>query len=131
MKYKENTPVSAKQIAGLREAVGWNRMESCYNDPRLTSFYHVACYDGERLCAYVDSVSNGLTDAYIRDLMVHPDYQGKRIGTELKNRIISELKNRKIFMISCIYGTPDLTEFYKRFGFFQMLCGQMQMYEME
>ena len=62
---------------------------------------------------------------------MHPDYQGRGIGTELMNRLITGLKEREIFMISCIYGTPDLAEFYKRFGFFQMLCGQIQLYEAE
>jgi len=129
--YRENTSVSAKQIANLRESVGWNRMESCYKNPLMTSFYHIACYDDEQLVGYVDSVSNGLTDAYIQDLTVHPEYQGRGIGTELMERMIAKLKEREIFMISCIYGAPDLADYYKRFGFFQMLCGQMQMYEAE
>jgi ribosomal protein S18 acetylase RimI-like enzyme len=92
---------------------------------------HIACYDGEELAGYVDSVSNGLTDAYIQDLIVSPDYQGKGIGTELMNRMIAALKNRDIFMISVIYGNAELSGFYKRFGFIEMLCGQMQMYEAE
>jgi len=33
-------------------------------------------------------------------------------------------------MISVVYE-EKLLPFYKRFGFFQMLCGQMQTYEME
>ena len=131
MRYKENISVSASQLADLRESVGWNRMESCCDNPRMTSYYNIACYDGEQLAGYVDSVSNGLTDAYIQDLMVNPDYQGKGIGTELMNRMIAGLKERRIYMISCIYGTPELAEFYKRFGFCQMLCGQMQTYEIE
>ena len=129
--YRENLYCSAKQIANLREAVGWPRMESYYSNSHMASFYHIACYDGEELVGYVDSVSNGLTDAYIQDLMIYPNYQCKGIGTELMNRMIAGLKERKIFMISCIYGIPDLAKFYKRFGFFQMLCGQMQMYEVE
>ena len=35
--------------------------------PLLTSFLHISCYD-ERLVGYADSVSNGLTDAYIQDV---------------------------------------------------------------
>ena len=30
MNFIENAPTSAKQIAVLRESVGWNRMENCY-----------------------------------------------------------------------------------------------------
>ena len=129
--YQENTQVSSKQIAVLRRSIGWNGMESCYNNSLMTSYYHIACYDGDKLVGYVDTVSNGVTDAYIQDLMVDPAYQGKGIGTELMNRIITKLKENKIFMISVIYGNTELAPFYERFGFFQMLCGQMQTYETE
>ena len=130
LKYKENIPVSAKHIAELRRSVGWNGMESCYSDPRMTSYFHIACYDADKLVGYVDTVSNDVTDAYIQDLTVDPAYQGQGIGTELMNRIIAKLKENKIYMISVVYE-EKLLPFYKRFGFFQMLCGQMQTFEME
>ncbi|HCA28959.1 MAG TPA: N-acetyltransferase [Ruminococcaceae bacterium] len=106
-------------------------MESFYNNPLMNSYYHIACYDGDRLVGYVDTVSNGVTDAYIQDLTVDPAYQGRGIGTALMNRIIAKLKENKIFMISVIYGNTELAPFYERFGFFQMLCGQLQTYELE
>ena len=127
--YIENKPTSAKAIADLRISVGWPGMVSYYANPLMTSYYHIACYDNERLIGYVDTVSNGLTDSYIQDLMVDPTYQGQGIGTELMNRIINKLKEQKIYMISVIYGNEELASFYNKFGFFQMLCGQMQTYE--
>lgn len=57
-------------------------MEEAYRNPLMTSYYHRAVYDGGRLVGYIDSVSNGVTDAYIQDLMIHPDYQRKSIGTD-------------------------------------------------
>ena len=128
--YIENKPTSAKAIATLRQSVGWNGMESCYNNPLMTSYYHIACYDGEKLIGYVDTVSNGVTDAYIQDLMVDPSYQGRGIGTDLMNRIIAKLKENKIYMISVFYD-EKLKNFYGRFGFYQMLCGIMQTYEID
>ena len=130
MQYTENQPVPAVQLADLRESVGWNRMEACYRDPRMVSSCHIACYDGDRLVGFVDTVSNGVTDAYIQDLIVHPEYQGQGIGTELMNRAIAMLKEKRIFMISVLYE-EKLRGFYKRFGFFEMLCGQMQTFEKE
>ncbi|MDD4412981.1 MAG: GNAT family N-acetyltransferase [Oscillospiraceae bacterium] len=127
--YYENRQVSANQIAELRRSVGWPGMEECYNNPLMTSYYHIACYNKDRLVGYVDTVSNGLTDAYIQDLMVNPEYQGKGVGTKLINKMIDKLKENNIFMISVIYGNAELTPFYQRFGFNQMLCGQMQTYE--
>lgn len=128
--YIDNKPTSAKAIADLRESVGWNRMEAVYSDPLMTSFFHIAAYDSDKLIGYIDSVSNGVTDAYIQDLIVHPDYQAKGIGTELMNRMIAALKELHIYMISVVFE-EKLKPFYNRFGFFNMLCGQMQTYESE
>ena len=128
MKYIINKSVSAKSIADLRQSVGWNRMESAYNNPLMTSYLHISVYDKDKLIGYIESVSNGITDAYIQDLMVHPDYQGQGIGTELMNKMIALLKERGIFMISVIYE-ESLKPFYEKFGFFSMLAGQMQTYD--
>ena len=62
--YKFNEKVSVKALADLRESVGWNRMEREYNDPLMTSYYHIAVYENEKLIGYIDCVSNGVTDAY-------------------------------------------------------------------
>lgn len=130
MLYCINAPVSAKEIADLRQCIGWNRMEDAYHNPAMISYAHIAVYDNDLLVGYIDSVSNGVTDAYIQDLMVHPDYQRQGIGTELMHRMLDFLKSQHIFMISVIYE-ESLRPFYKRFGFFEMLCGQLETFACE
>lgn len=125
MIYKYNEPVSAKALSDLRESVGWNRMESEYKNPLLTSYYHIAVYENEILVGYVDCVSNGVTDSYIQDLMVHPDYQRKGIGTELMKKMIKYLTEKHIYIISVVYE-ESLKPFYDKFGFNNMLCGQLE-----
>lgn len=127
MIYKYNEPVSAKALSDLREAVGWNRMEKEYANPLLISYYHIAVYEKEELVGYIDCVSNGVTDAYIQDLMVHPDYQGKGVGTDLMNKMIQYLKEKRIYIISVVFE-ERLKPFYDKFGFYNMLCGQMETY---
>ena len=127
MVYRYNEAVSAKDLSDLREAVGWNRMEDEYNNPLMTSYYHIAVYEDDKMVGYIDSVSNGVTDAYIQDLMVHPDYQGKGLGTELMNQMITYLKENRIYIISVVFE-ESLKPFYDRFGFSSMLCGQMETY---
>ena len=127
MIYKYNESISPEAMADLRESVGWNRMEKEYGNPLMTSFFHIAVYDGDQLVGYVDSVSNGVTDAYIQDLIVRPDYQGKGIGTDLMKKMIASLKEKHIYMISVIFE-ESLKPFYDRFGFNTMLCGQMETY---
>lgn len=122
-----NAAVSVKDLADLRESIGWNRMENEYKNPLLTSYYHIAVYEEDILVGYVDCVSNGVTDAYIQDLMVHPDYQGRGIGTDLMKKMINYLKEKHIYMISVVFE-ESLKPFYEKFGFYNMLCGQMETY---
>ena len=128
MIYICDEPVSVNDLADLRESVGWSRMEKEYNNPLLTSYYHIAVYEKEALIGYIDCVSNGVTDAYIQDLMVHPDYQRRGIGTELMTIMINYLKQKHIYMISVVFE-EKLKPFYEKFGFFSMLCGQMETYD--
>ena len=100
-------------------------MEEEYENPLMTSYCHITVYEKDELIGYIDCVSNGVTDAYIQDLMVHPNYQGKGIGTELMNQMIAYLKEKHIYMISVVYE-ENLKLFYEKFGFYQMLCGQME-----
>ena len=125
MIYKYNEIISAKALSDLRESVGWNRMENEYKNPLLTSFYHITVYEKNELIGYIDCVSNGVTDAYIQDLIVHPNYQKKGVDTELMNQMITYLKEKRIYMISVVYE-ESLKPFYEKFGFYQMLCGQME-----
>lgn len=126
MKYTINEKVFPEKLSELRRSVGWNCMEKNLSNPRLKNFLDIACYDGDCLVGYVCAVSNGVTDAYIQDLMVAPDYQRKGIGTELMRRAIEYLKDSGIYMISVIYGTDELRSFYEKFGFYTMLCGQIE-----
>lgn len=126
LQYVMDPGASPESIAALRRSVGWGGMEAELKNPALGDYLRIACYDEEELVGFLDVVSNGVTDAYIQDVMVRPDYQGKGIGTELMNRAIRRLKADEIYMISVIYGEEELRPFYEKFGFFTMLCGQME-----
>lgn len=126
LEYKMNPQVSPADIAALRRSVGWGGMETELKNPALRDYLRIACYDGDKLAGFLAVVSNGVTDAYIQDVMVRPDYQGKGIGRSLMNRAIERLKADHIYMISVIYGEEELRPFYEKFGFYTMLCGQME-----
>ena len=128
MIYICNETVSVNDLADLRESVGWNRMEKEYRNPLQTSYYHIAVYEKEALIGFIDCVSNGVTDAYIQDLMVHPDYQGRGIGTDLMKKMIDYLKKKHIYMISVVFE-EKLKPFYEKFGFSSKLSGQMETYD--
>lgn len=127
IRYEFDVPVSPAALADLREAVGWNRMMHDLADPRLHNTFHLCAFDGERLIGYAAVVSNGVTDAYIQDVMVHPDCQRQGVGTQLMERVLARLEAEGVYMVSVIYGEEALRPFYEKFGFFTMLCGQREM----
>lgn len=126
LEYKMNPKIPPEDIAALRRSVGWGGMEAELGNPALRDYLRIACYDEEKMVGFLAVVSNGVTDAYIQDVMVRPDYQGKGVGRSLMNRAIERLKADHIYMISVIYGEEKLRPFYEKFGFCTMLCGQME-----
>lgn len=128
MRYEFDAAVSARALAALRQSVGWNRMERELADVRLHNAFQLYCFDEDRLIGYSAVVSNGVTDAYIQDLMVHPDYQQQGIGHQLMQRTLERLRNEGIYMVSVIYGDAELLKYYEEFGFTTMLCGQMELH---
>ena len=127
IRYEFDAPVSPAALADLRASVGWNRMERDMADPRLTCYLHLCAFDDDRLIGYAEAVSNGVTDAYIQDVMVHPDYQGQGIGTQLMLRMLAHLEQQGVYMVSVIYGDAALQRYYEGFGFTTMLCGQREL----
>ena len=127
VRYEFDAPVAPEVLADLREAVGWNRMERDLADPRLLGAFHLCAFNGSRLVGYAAVVSNGVTDAYIQDVMVHPDCQRQGVGTQLMKRILARLEEEHVYMVSVIYGNGSLRPFYEKFGFGTMLCGQREL----
>ena len=129
--YYLNKPIDVNQLSELRKSVGWNRMEASLRNPKLQHFLSISACEDDNLIGYVEVISNGVTDAYIQDLMVHPSMQHRGMGTQLMNMTINEIKKREIYMVSVIYGEEELKEFYEKFGFTSMLCGQMELRDEE
>ena len=127
IRYEFDATVFPADIADLRQAVGWNRMERDLSDPRLTTTLQLCAFEENHLIGYAQVISNQVTDAYIQDVMVHPDYQRQGIGTQLMEKLLSRLEEDGIYMVSVIYGEEVLRPFYERFGFYTMLCGQREM----
>lgn len=126
MTYTNGRKIPAKEIADLREQVGWDRMEEAYGNKNMSNLFELGCYEDGELIGYLNVVSNKVTDAYIQDVMVSPEYQRRGIGTELMKRALLRIKEMDIYMVSVIYGEEGLRSFYEKFSFYTMLCGQVE-----
>lgn len=113
------------QMCNLRKSVGWDELRTMMLNPQTYNLFNII-FTENGIIGFLAVVSNEVTDAYIQDVMVAPEFQGNGVGTKLMNMAISEIKARGIYMISVIYGEEKLRRFYEKFGFCTMLCGQLE-----
>jgi len=64
-------------------------------------------------------ISDGVSDAYIQDLVVHHAFRGRGIGRQILNTLISECTSAGISWIGLI-AQPETEEFYIPSGFQRM-----------
>jgi ribosomal protein S18 acetylase RimI-like enzyme len=122
VRYEYSPKLTPKQVADLRLSVGWDGREEKYKKKLGKSYLWVAGFDNKRLVAYADVVSDGVDDAYIRDVIVHPDYQHRSIGTKLMKMITKRMRSDGIKMVHVIFD-PSLEAFYRQANFIIMLSG--------
>ncbi len=123
-RYEYTPNLKAEQVASLRESVGWDARVEKFKKKLGNTYFCVACFKDDNLVGYLDVVSDGIDDAYIRDLVVHPDYQRRGIGLNLLNMVIKRAKSDGIKMVNVIFE-PRLEKFYKRANFVIMSAGQI------
>ena len=103
-------------------------MINLYGKSLQNSYFYICCFDDKELIGFLDVVSNGVTDSYIQDVIVNPKYQKQGIGTCMMEMAIKKLKDNKIYAISVLFE-EKLVNFYKKFGFYIMMAGQMETYK--
>ena len=114
--------LEAQQVAALSLSVGWDGRVEKYKKKLGKSYLCVACFDGSKLVGYADVVSDGVDDAYVRDVIVHPDYQHRSIGTKLLEMISTRIRSDGIKMVHVIFD-PSLETFYRKANFTIMMSG--------
>jgi ribosomal protein S18 acetylase RimI-like enzyme len=116
LKYVENPVLEAADIAGLREAVGWDGRKDQWEKIAGCTYLTAACFDHDRLVGFVDVLSDGVDDALIRGLVVHPAYQRQGIGLELLQMVIKKVKAEKIKTTNVLFDL-ELAGLYRKAGF--------------
>ncbi|MBR5513799.1 MAG: GNAT family N-acetyltransferase [Ruminococcus sp.] len=84
------------------------------------SVFRVSVYDGEEAVAMARMIGDMGLCYYIKDVVVHPDYQRQGIGRGLINELLDFIKSNgisgtQIFVELC--AMPDKIPFYEKFGF--------------
>jgi ribosomal protein S18 acetylase RimI-like enzyme len=119
MNYKVfiNIPINKNEVPELRELVGWGRRDEDY--PLLferCNFWAGVRNENDILIAFGYVCGMGLEHGYMEDIIVHPDYQEKGIGSKLVKELLREAKRFGIRIVTVSYE-ENKTNFYKRCGF--------------
>lgn len=83
------------------------------------TFCFVVAKDGSELIGMGRAISDGVSDAYIQDVMVHSDYRGRGIGKAIIAMLLEHLQANKLQWIGLI-SEPGYERFYESLGFARM-----------
>ena len=114
--------VTDSEIAALRMAVGWDSCAGEYEKilPRLFAYF-TARQNG-KLVGFVSVISDGVADAFLVDLMVHPKWRRRGIGSALVKAAVHYVVDRDIRCTQVAFCPPE-EPFFQKLGFYVMKAG--------
>lgn len=117
--YKETLP-SIDDYWDLFDTTGWNDKYNFDRDDLenaiKNSWYAISVYDLSKLIGFGRVIADGIHHAFIVDMIIHPDYQRKKIGSSLLDRLIKKCKEHKIRDIQ-LFSAKEKYAFYEKFNF--------------
>ena len=112
-----DSPIAPVEIEDLRTAVGWDRCEGTYEHVLRQHYaYYTARQTDSALVGYVSVLSDGVADAFLLDLMVHPDHHRTGLGSRLVRKAVADVKQAGIQCVQVTFS-EDLAPFYAQCGF--------------
>ena len=120
IKYLKRIP-TVDEFNMLTNAVGWGVRDNNIVEVALeNTLFSLCVYDEDKLIGYGRIIGDKTIFLYIHDVMVIPEYQGKKIGTGIMNELIKEIDKYKDVNpnIRTYLGASKGKEgFYEKFGF--------------
>lgn len=115
----EFSPEFLRDAAGLYRLAEWvDKNDDCaFLETALGNSCAVAAaYDGTRLIGMGRALGDGVSDAYIQDVVVAAEYRKRGIGGALVRALVAELRRRGVDWIGLV-GAPGTENFYRSLGF--------------
>lgn len=115
--YKEDELPTIEEVVSLYESVGWGHSkcpEAAYNAIKNSS-YVVTAWQNNNLVGLGKAISDETITVYFPDLLVKPNFQGKKIGTQIMQLLL--LKYGQLHNQVLIAEDDKAKKFYKKMGF--------------
>lgn len=105
----------------LYDSVGWGAYDYDVSKRALdNTFYSVSIYDDDKIIGYGRLIGDSICFIHIHDIMVLPEYQSRKIGTMIMNKLlekIGELKKDNSDLLVYLGASKNREGFYEKFGF--------------
>ncbi|WP_328561766.1 GNAT family N-acetyltransferase [Streptomyces coelicoflavus] len=88
-------------------------LATVYGNSRYMCFVHA----GDVLVGAGRALADGVDCAYIADVAVHPEYQGRGLGSDIIRKLLELADGHKRIIL---YAAPGAEAFYRRLGFRHM-----------
>ncbi|MFM9072181.1 MAG: GNAT family N-acetyltransferase [Cyanobium sp.] len=113
-------PIDLIELEALCDAVGWNRRPLRRVRKALQhSLLRVGLWRHDdrlpRLVGFARCTGDGVVEATVWDVAVHPLYQGVGLGRQLMDYVINNLQTMGVERVT-LYADPDVVDFYSHQG---------------
>lgn len=117
------TELPTDQVLELYRDSGWwqdDWLPGAIPDMIAGSFRFAAAFDADnKVIGVARAISDGVSDAYIQDVVVFSKYRKQGIGSALIKLLIAELQAAGVDWIGLI-GRPGTAHFYNSLGFSEL-----------
>lgn len=106
------------EILNLYASVGWiayTRDPQTLRNAFENSLLTLAAYDGDRLIGILRAVGDGCTIVFVQDLLVHPDFQRKGVGSALLQSVMTRYAHVRQLQLTTD-DSPESIAFYRSQG---------------
>ena len=115
---KEYAGYNEEEILGLYESLGWTNYTdnpAMLKNAYLNSLKIYGAYVDDKLIGIIRVVGDGFSVIFIQDLLVHPEFQRKGVGTLLLKKVLCEYES--VYQKHLITEDTEKTAlFYKSLG---------------
>lgn len=113
--------ISVDDFNYLTDKVGWGTRDANVVEEALNNtLFSVSIYDDNKIIGYGRVIGDKTIFLYIQDIMVIPEYQGQRVGTEIMNALLTKVDEYKKInpnIRTYLGASKGKEKFYEKFGF--------------
>ncbi|TQR42175.1 GNAT family N-acetyltransferase [Paenibacillus popilliae] len=118
IRYESELP-TPEEIYELYEYLQWNTYLGLSQEKLLKAMQQSYCaiyaYHEDQLIGTGRIISDGIINAYLCGLGVHPDYRGQGIGTAISRLLMEQCSNHNLHLQ--FFCEEELVPYYERLGF--------------